>query len=75
MNKNAIERLEKIRKRIRLTRIEKGYSQDYLGSLLHISQFAYQKVESGKTTLKVITLIELAALLEVKECYLFGCHD
>lgn len=75
MNKNAIERLEKIRKRIRLTRIEKGYSQDYLARQLHMSQFSYHKVESGKTVLKVKTLIELAALLEVKECYLFGCHD
>jgi len=75
MNKNAVERLEKIRKRIRLTRIEKGYSQDYLGRLLHMSQFAYQKLESGKTTLKVKTLIELAVLLEVKESFLLGSDN
>jgi transcriptional regulator with XRE-family HTH domain len=64
-----MERIEKIRQRIKLTRITKGYSQDYIGKLLHMSQFAYQKLESGKTKLKVKTLIDLALILEVRESY------
>jgi len=73
MHKDALERVEKIRKRIRLVRLEKGYSQDYMGNRLHMSQYAYQKIESGKTRLKVATLITLAIHLDVKPCYLFGC--
>ena len=70
-----MERIEKIRKRIKISRLTKGYSQDYLGKLLHMSQFAYQKLESGKTKLKVKTLIDLAFILEVKESYLLVSEE
>lgn len=70
-----MERIEKIRKRLRTARTEKGYSQDYVGEQLHMSQIAYHKLENGKTALKVKTLLELAVILEVKESYLLGCDD
>jgi transcriptional regulator with XRE-family HTH domain len=55
--------------------MEKGYSQNYVGGQLHMSQISYHKLENGKTALKVSTLLELAIILEVKESYLFGCDD
>lgn len=70
-----MDRLTKIRKRIKFLRIEKGYSQYYLGNLLNISQISYHKLETGKTELKVKTLLELAEILEVEESYLLGCND
>jgi transcriptional regulator with XRE-family HTH domain len=68
-----MNRLTKIRKRIRILRIERGYSQYYLGNQLNISQISYHKLETGKTELKVKTLIKLAKILEVEESYLLGC--
>lgn len=70
-----MDRLTKIRKRIKFLRIEKGYSQYYVGLQLNISQISYHKLETGKTELKVKTLLELAEILEVEESYLLGCND
>lgn len=70
-----MERIEKIRKRLRVARTERGYSQDYVGERLNISQISYHKLENGKTALKLKTLLELAVILEVKESYLLGCDD
>ncbi len=70
-----MKRIEKIRKRLKTVRTEKGYSQDYVGEQLHMSQIAYHKLENGKTILKVRTLLELAVILEVKESYLLGCDE
>ena len=70
-----MNRIDKIRKRLKLARMEKGYSQDYVGEQLHMSQISYHKLENGKTALKVSTLLELAIILEVKEGYLLGCNE
>ena len=70
-----MKRTEIIRKRIKRTRTEKGYSQYYVGTRLNMSQIAYHKLENGKTQLKVETLLELANILEVKESYLLACED
>ena len=70
-----MERIEKIRKRLKSIRIEKGFTQDYIGEQLNISQISYHKLENGKTALKLKTLLELAVILEVKESYLLGCDD
>jgi transcriptional regulator with XRE-family HTH domain len=66
-----MEKLIAIRAKIRLLRIEKGYSQSYVGNQLNMSQISYHKLESGKTELKVKTLLELAKILEVSEAYFF----
>ena len=70
-----MNRIDKIRKRLKLARMEKGYSQDYVGEKLHMSQISYHKIENGKTALKVRILLELATILEVKESYLLACKD
>lgn len=70
-----MERIEKIRKRLKSIRIEKGFTQDYIGEQLNISQISYHKLENGKTTLKLITFIKLAQILEVTECNLLGCFE
>ena len=44
-----MKRIEIIRKRIKRTRVEKGYSQYYVGIRLNMSQIAYHKLENGKT--------------------------
>lgn len=68
-----MERVNEIRKRIKLTRLKKEYTQGYVAQRLNMSQMAYHKLENGKTTLKVKMLIELAKVLEVEESYLLGC--
>ena len=70
-----MKRTEIIRKRIKRTRTEKGYSQYYVGIRLNMSQIAYHKLENGKTQLKVETLLEIANILEVKESYLLASED
>ena len=70
-----MNRVDKIRKRIKSSRIEKGYSQDYVGTRLNMSQIAYHKLENGITQLKVETLLELARILEVTESFLLGCDE
>ena len=69
-----MDKIINIRKRLKQTRLEKGYSQDYMGEQLHMSQIAYHKIENGKTELKVRTIFELAHILEVEDSYLFGHH-
>ena len=70
-----MNRIDKIRKRLKLARMEKGYSQYYVGEQLHMSQISYHKIENGKTALKVRTLLELAIILKVKESYLLAYED
>ncbi|MDG1041172.1 MAG: helix-turn-helix transcriptional regulator [Polaribacter sp.] len=60
------------RKIIKLTRIEKGYSQNNVGNCLKMSQISYHKVENGITQLKVETLLKIANVLEVKAMYLLA---
>ena len=66
-----MEQLEKVRKRIRLARLEKEYTQDYIGERLGVNQRTYHRIESGKSQLKVETLIKLATILEVDTKYFF----
>ena len=44
--------VEGIRERIRVIRIEKGYSQDYMADMLKISQNAYHKLEASEYQIK-----------------------
>jgi transcriptional regulator with XRE-family HTH domain len=69
-----MKKLIAIRTKIRLLRVEKGYSQSYVANQLHMSQISYHKLESGKTELKVKTLLKLARILEVSETYFFDSN-
>lgn len=57
--------IESIRKNIRKYRMLRGYSQEYMAHRLNISQFAYHKIESGRTTLKVSVLIKIGKILDI----------
>ena len=57
--------MKKTIKKIKLARLGKGYSQDYMGTQLGISQRAYCKLECGKTKLTISRLRIIAELLEL----------
>ena len=58
--------VEGIRERIRVIRIEKGYSQDYMADMLKISQNAYHKLEKGHTRIHLEKFIDIAEILEIE---------
>ena len=64
-----MEKLEKVRKKIRFARLEKDYTQDYVSDRLFITQKSYHRLETGKSHLKVETLLKLATIFEVKPSY------
>ena len=43
MKKNIPQKIEKILENLRLQRIQKGYSQEYLGEQLGLTQYAYHR--------------------------------
>lgn len=51
--------------KIRLKRLERNYSQDYLASKIGISQSYYARIESGKNALTLENLLKIAVTLEV----------
>lgn len=52
--------------KIRIARITKGYSQEYMAFMLEISQSTFSKMESGSIEITVKRLFEIAEILEVK---------
>lgn len=50
---------------IRIQRIKKGYSQEYMAYMLGISQAAYSKIESGKTVMTLPRLYQIAKELDL----------
>lgn len=50
---------------IRIQRVIKGYSQEYMASRLNISQNAYSKLEREETELSVKRVYEIAEILEL----------
>ena len=67
-----MDKLEKVRKRIRSARLEKEYTKDYLGKKLGMSQKSYNRLENGHSELKVKTLLKLSTILEVNVAHLLG---
>ena len=66
---------ETVAANIRKARLNKNYTQDYLGYKLNISQNAYSKVELAYTQLTLDRLIEIAKVLEVDLNELIGIAD
>jgi transcriptional regulator with XRE-family HTH domain len=56
---------------IRSVRESKGYSQEYMAEMLHISQSSYACLESGKTSLRVERLFQIMDVLELQPEWLF----
>ncbi len=50
---------------IRLARLKKGFSQDYLGHLLDISQQAYSDIERQPENSRFKTILKIARLLDI----------
>ena len=61
----TLSKVECILQKIRLSRMKKGYSQEYVGEMLNLSQYAYHKIENGKTKLNLKYFIMLCIILEV----------
>lgn len=51
--------------KIRLQRLTKRYSQEYMAFCLDISQPAYSKIENGDTDLTIKRIYEIAEILEI----------
>lgn len=56
---------ENILFKIRTLRQQKGYSQEYMATLLEMKQSDYNKLENGKTELTVNKVASIAKILEV----------
>lgn len=59
-------------KRLKMLRLELGYTQKELAELLNISQSSYAKYEKGITKPKFARLEELATIFDVSISYLLG---
>ncbi len=57
--------MKNYREKIRIARLTKGYSQNYMAMQLDISQRAYSKIECGHTILSVERLLNIAVILEI----------
>lgn len=51
--------------KLKVLRLKKNFTQNYVAFCLDISQPAYHKIETGKTNINLKRLEELAALYEV----------
>ncbi|MFC5284488.1 helix-turn-helix domain-containing protein [Pedobacter alpinus] len=52
--------------KIRIQRVIKGYSQEYMSFMLSISQSTYSKMESEQVEITVQRLFEVAEILKVE---------
>ncbi|MFI5162352.1 MAG: helix-turn-helix domain-containing protein [Sphingobacteriales bacterium] len=57
--------MDNIGDKIRIQRLMKGYSQEYMGFLLEISQAAYSKIERNETELSLRRIYEIAEILKI----------
>jgi transcriptional regulator with XRE-family HTH domain len=61
-----------ISEKIRLLRLEKNYSLEYVAAQLEISQSYYGRIENGKRTISVYCLIKILSILEVDHISFFN---
>jgi len=61
-----------IGEKLRLLRVKKNFTQDYIAFCLEISQPAYHKIENGKTNISLKQLEELAAIYKISVVDLLG---
>lgn len=54
--------------KIRIQRLTKKYSQEYMAFMLNISQAAYSKIERDETELTVQRVFDIAEILEISPC-------
>lgn len=54
-----------INEKIRLLRLEKNYSQEYVAAQLELSQSYYGRIENGKRTISVACLMKILSVFDV----------
>jgi transcriptional regulator with XRE-family HTH domain len=54
-----------VSEKIRLLRLEKKYSQEYVAAQLELSQSYYGRIENGKRTISVDCLMKILTVLDV----------
>jgi transcriptional regulator with XRE-family HTH domain len=57
--------MESVGHKIRMQRLGKNYSQEYMAFMLEISQPAYSKIERDETEISLKRLYEIAEILQV----------
>jgi transcriptional regulator with XRE-family HTH domain len=57
--------MEKIGEKIRIQRLIRNYSQEYMAFALDISQAAYSNLERGETEITLKRIYEIAEVLEI----------
>ncbi|MDT3401258.1 helix-turn-helix domain-containing protein [Mucilaginibacter terrae] len=57
--------MDKIGEKIRIQRLEKNYSQEYMAFMLDISQAAYSKIERCETTMSLPRIYAIAEILQI----------
>lgn len=57
--------VERVHIKIRIMRLEKNYSQEYMAGLLNISQSYYAKIESNKCDLTIALFCKICKILDV----------
>ena len=65
MENLTIEKIEKVLKKIRETRKNKGLSHENMANELNMSPSAYNKLERGETILSLERLLKISEILEV----------
>lgn len=63
---------KKINEKIRLLRLQKNYSQDYVASQLELSQSYYGRIETGKRTISIDYLMKILSILDVDHITFFN---
>jgi len=51
--------------KVRIQRLTKGYSQEYMAFMLNISQAAYSNLERNETEMTIRRVFEIAEILEM----------
>jgi transcriptional regulator with XRE-family HTH domain len=57
--------MDSIGEKIRIRRLIKGYSQEYIAFMLEISQAAYSNLERDETEMTIKRVYEIAEILEM----------
>lgn len=65
MEKNIQKELSIVCDNIRLQRLIKNYTQEYMGERLSISQNAFSKIELGQTLITIKRIFQIAHILEI----------
>jgi len=61
-----------INEKIRLLRLERSFSQEYVAAMLDISQSYYGRIETGKRTISLDCLMKILSILDVDHITFFN---